>query len=381
MSAVSNTVNAQEYRDYLLKKIGNLYILNVGANDNVKNFQIYNLFFEKTKRIPLLRIPVKTNRDYFGAVQVTQIFPEYCVVRIVARYMEEEPEGSKIVLVKRELPDELLQRAYNASGLSLPKELKEELEKKIEEAPEGETITKQFDLPIKDESFRPFSVGVGYFYDGKSISGPVAENMQSMLDAGIYDNSGVFSTEYSSFGGIGITISKMITSRFMLQGGLSYSKQKADLNTGADEGQQHVPGLKYIDSWNFELSNRIMNWSATLHYSKFEKALGYFTGSDIGRRYTPRFGLGVTYSSINVDMEEKIFVGYYDKISLDGIRLDNRTLVEKFTMGGIWGLNAVAGIDYYVQAGKLFFEINYQHWFSDNFDSNIPFRIGGEIFF
>jgi len=54
---------------------------------------------------------------------------------------------------------------------------------------------------------------------------------------------------------------------------------------------------------------------------------------------------------------------------------------EKFSMGGYWGVHAVAGLDYYLQAGKFFLEVNYQHWFTDKFNADVPVRFGAAIFF
>ena len=37
---LSGNAEAQEYNDYLLKKVGNLYIVNVGANEGIKDYKI-----------------------------------------------------------------------------------------------------------------------------------------------------------------------------------------------------------------------------------------------------------------------------------------------------------------------------------------------------
>ncbi|MFC1728842.1 hypothetical protein ACFL6I_00770 [candidate division KSB1 bacterium] len=369
LNACSSMAGAQEYRDILLKKVGNLYILNVGGNDNLQSHRIYNLFFEEAKRIPLLGFTIKTNRQFFGAVQVTQLFPGYCVVRIVARYMEEEPAGNRVVLVKRELSEEVLQRAYEASGLALPKEVREE----IEAAREGETIAKTV-IPLRDESYRPFSLGINYFHDLDQIAEPIANNLSSSLDRDIYRDFGVFGSDYSSSGGISLFAEKMITHRFMVRGGLSYIVQNAGLNTNIDPDAPRDPGLVSVKNWNFNIKSKILDWSLALQYSNFRNALSYFTGEERGRAIQPRLGVGVNHATVDVEMDEAIVISKYTGD-------DEQSHVEKFSMGGYWGVHGIAGIDYYTRIGKVYWELNYQHWFSDKFRSNMPFRFGAVIYF
>ncbi len=362
--------DAQEYHDYLLKKVGNLYIINVGSNDNVQGFRIYNLFFEEVKRFPLLRFKIKTNKKYFGAVQVTQVFPEYSVVRVVARYLEEEPEGNKIVLVKRELPEQLLKLAYSESGLSLP----EDIRKEIEAAPEGETITKQFDIPLKDATYRPFAVGINYFNDYDKISKSVTGSLENTVDTDIYNGSGLFTSDLSSSGGIGINLEKMIHPKFMVRAGLSRISQSSELKSEISPEVELDPGLLAIKKWDFSIKSKVTNWSLSLQYSDFSKALSYFTGDERGRAIVPRYGIGINKATVNVEMDENMIIYSYTG-DIEQVQSETDDL------GGYWGMHAVIGADYYLQAGKVFFELNYQHWFSDKFDSNIPFRFGGVIFF
>jgi len=359
---------AQEYRNYLLKKVGNLYILNVGANDNLKSYRIYNLFFEKVKRFPLLGFTIKSKRDYFGAVQVTQLFPAYCVVRVVARYMEAEPTGNRIILVKRELPEELLQKAYEASGLTLPKEIQE----KIAKSPLGETIMK--DLPIKDESSRPFSFGINCFYDYRQIAKPVSENLQNVLNGDVYNGGGQFSDDFSTNGGIGITIGKMITQRFSLHGRFSYITQRAQIRTAAESEAPEDQGFKSVDSWDFDNKFKVSDFSFSVQYSHFYKSLFNFLRRDSGIPFVPRFGVGVNYAVVSVDMVENLVIHKYPVN-------EERTVQEQFSMGGHWGMHALFGVDYYLRTAKLYMEFNYIHWFTDKFNSNIPIRLGAAIFF
>ena len=100
----TGSTQEKEHRDYLIKKVGDLFILGVGANDGVKYYKIYNLYFEKPQKLPLIRIKINTVREFFGTVQVTQLFPEYCTVRVLAQVRVEEPEGTRIVLVSQAPP-------------------------------------------------------------------------------------------------------------------------------------------------------------------------------------------------------------------------------------------------------------------------------------
>lgn len=369
---------AQEYRDYLLKKVGNLYILHVGADDSVKPYQVYNLFFEDVLRLPFLGFPVKTTRHYFGAVQVTQLFPDYCVVRIVARYMEKEPEGDRIVLVKRELPRELLEKAYAAHGLTMPEAEREKfrasLRREIEEAPRGETISREIETPLKDAAFRPFSFGINYYYAYNQFSKPVTDNLRSVLNDRIYNGGGVYESTFSSIGGIGVRVGKMITPYVMVEGGLAYTSQHADLSSALSDEVTLPPGPISVLSWNFGIDTKVIEWSLSLEVSRFNKALSYFTGESRERAYTPRFALGVNYAGIENELDQRIELYKYTGNEV-------RTLAEKTSMGGYWGMHAAAGIDYYLQAGKFFVELTYQHWFSDKFSGTLPFRVGAMIFF
>ncbi len=102
----------------MLKKVGNLYILNVGANDGIKEDVIYNLSFEKAKQLPFIRIQYSTESEFFGTVQVTQVFQEYCVVRIISKVMEGEPEENRIVLIQNGVPDIVMDKVGQRYSLS-----------------------------------------------------------------------------------------------------------------------------------------------------------------------------------------------------------------------------------------------------------------------
>jgi hypothetical protein len=369
--------NSQEFRDYLLKRIGNLYILNVGANDNVKQYKVYNLFFEESRRFPLFGFKLKSDRNYFGAVQVSQLFPNYCVVRVVARYMEEEPEGNIAILVKKQLPEELLARAYAVSGIELPEEKRireEEIKREIAAAPEGETIVKQTDTELRDSSYRPYSLSINYFHDFDQISQPITDNIAAVVNEGVYNNTGSFSSSFSAKGGISINLGKMITPRLVVQGGLSYITQNSDLKTSQNPDIQFPKGLIRVENWDFSIRSTVTNWSLSVQLSDFSKALSFFTGEPAGRPYSPRFGIGIDRAAVSGDIEHSVNIYKYDGS-------EPRTLSESFSMGSYMGMHATAGIDYYKQAARFFVEINYQRWFTEKFKSNFPIRAGAAIFF
>lgn len=361
-----STINAQgqEHKNFLLKKVGNLYILNVGANDGVKNHTVYNLYFEKDKRLPFLRIKFKTEREYFGAVQVTQIFPEYCVVRIISKVMEKEPEGNKIILVSKGLPDEIMRRLQSISAGS---PLKQTV---FEEEPVVKTIVPEF----KDESYKPFSVGINYFREYDGIAKPVTNNLIDELNKKIYSGNGIFTPSFTSNGGINLTVSKMLASFLTVEGGLAFIKQKSILKSVLNPETEIPEGLVSVKRWDFDMNTTIINWSLTFQFSQFSKAVSFFTGRQLERRYVPRIGIGVDYASAETTMKQNVLIG-----KLTG----NQELApfDKQSLGGFWGLHAVAGLDYYLQAVKFYAEINYNTWFSDKYNADFPFRIGASVFF
>jgi len=354
----------QEHKDFLLKKVGNLYILNVGGNDGVRNHTVYNLYFEKDKRLPIVRLKYKTIREYFGAVQVTQIFPEYCVVRIVSKVMKNEPEGNRIILMSKGLPDELMRRIQSRSAGN-PAETP---------VTEDEPVVKSIEPEFKEESYKPFAVGINYFREYDEISKPVTENLINDLNNRIYSGRGIFTPSFSSNGGINLTVSKMLASFLTIEGGLAFIEQKSILNSFLDPEAEVTEGLVTVKRWDFDMNTTIINWSLTLQVSQFSKAVSFFTGRQLERRYAPRFGFGVDYASGETTMKQNVLIG-----TLFGS--EELAPSDKQSLGGFWGVHAVAGIDYYLQAVKFYAEINYNTWFSDKYNADLPFRFGASVFF
>lgn len=357
----------REYRDYLLKKVGNLYILNVGGNDSVKEYKIYDLYFEHVKRLPVIRIRLKTIREYFGAVQATQLFPDYCVVRIISRVMEEEPKGNRIVLVPKALPKELLQQVQEPGIQRRPPE-------PPAEEPEQIPIVKSIETHIKDASYKPFSISINYFREFDQIAKPVTNNLITNLNKIIYSGEGVYTSSFSTNGGINAAISKMILPNFAIQAGVAYIKQKSNLNTRRSPESETPIGLVSVKNWDFSIETQVVNWSLSLQASQFSRAVSYFIGQSPERRITPRIGIGIDYAMVDVKMDHSVVIG---KLFGD----EARTLSEKHSMGGYWGVHAVVGADYYVQAVKFFAELNYNTWFTEKFKPDFPLRFGMSFFF
>jgi len=362
-----SSAQEREYRDYLLKKVGNLYILNVGGNDSVKEYNIYNLYFEHVKRLPFIRIKLKTIKEYFGAVQVTQLFPDYCVVRIISRVMKEEPKGNRIVLVPKALPKKLLQQVQEPETQRKPAP-------EPPEEPQQKPIVKSIETHLKDASYKPFSIGINYFREFDQIAKPITNNLITNLDETIYSGEGVYTASFSTNGGINAAVSKMILPNFTIQAGVAYIKQKSNLNTWRSPESEPSIGLVSVKNWDFSIETQVVNWSLSIQASQFSRAVSYFIGQSPERRITPRIGIGLDYATVNVKMDQNVVIG---KLFGD----EARTLSEKQSMGGYWGMHAVVGADYYVQAVKFFAELNYNTWFTEKFKSNFPLRFGMSFFF
>ncbi len=369
---LSGNAEAQEYNDYLLKKVGNLYIVNVGANEGIKDYKIYNLYFEQAKKFPIFRFKYNTKRVYFGTVQVTQVFPEYSVVRILSKVMEGDPVGDRIVLVPQGLTEKVLQNLQ--SRYSLPLQTIELLRDKPIKETEVKPVIKSIENEIKSESYKPVSIGITYFRDFDQIAEPVTDNLIANINETTYTGDRTFSSSFSTNGGIGITASKMLMRYVSVEGGFAIIQHESVLNSFRNENSVVPEGLISVNNWDFNIKTRVINWSLTFQISKLSKARSYFTRQTAGRPFTPRLGFGVNYATVNVNMNHDVLI---DKLTGD----DKRSLTDKGSIGGYWGLHAVAGIDYYFQFMRYFAEINYNSWFSDKFDANFPFRVGAAINF
>ncbi len=372
------TTYAQEHHNYLLKKVGNLYILNVGVNDGIKEHAIYNLSFEKAKRLPFIRIQYSTKSEFFGTVQVTQVFPEYCVVRIISKVMEGEPEGNRIVLIPKGLPDIVMDKVRQRYSLS--SEAVEMLKEKTFETPKPENepdekpIVKILENEVRSITYKPYAIGFTYFRDFDQIAQPVTENLISEVNDVIYTGDGIFNSSFSSNGGISFIASKMMSRYLSVEGGLSIINHNSVVNSVRSEDSIPPEEIISVNNWDFDIQSRIVNWSLTMQISQFSKSLSHFTGQPLGRPYVPRLGIGINYAAVDVTINHQVLI---DKL----LGEETRSLSDKKSMGGFWGLHAVAGVDYYYQVTRFFAEINYNTWFSDKFDANFPFRIGASINF
>jgi len=338
----------------------------------MKDYNIYNLYFEQAKKFPIFRFEYNTKRVFFGTVQVTQVFPEYSVVRILSKVMEGDPVGDRIVLVPQGLTEKVLQNLQ--SKYSLPPQTIELLRDKPIKKTEEKTVVKSIRNEIKSESYRPLAIGITYFRDFDQIAEPVTENLIADLNETIYTGDGTFSSSFSTNGGFGVTASKMLMKYLSIEGGLALIQHESVLNSFRNENSVVPEGLISVNNWDFDIKTRVINWSLTFQVSKFSKARSYFTHQTAGRPFTPRLGFGVNYATVNVSMDHEVLI---DKLTGEEVR----SLTDQRSMGGFWGLHAVAGIDYYFQFMRFFGEINYNSWFSDKFDANLPFRIGAAINF
>ncbi len=362
------TVNdscSQEHKDFLLKKVGNLYILNVGANDNIKLHGVYNLYFEKVKRIPLIRIKIKSEREFFGAVQVTQVFPQYTVVRVLSRAMKEEPTGNKIILIHKPLDKKKDEKDYKTAD-DLPRS-------PLKDSGPSE-ITKELDMPYKDASYKPFSLSINYIRQFDQIARPIAENVYKQIKESVYNGVGADTSSFSSSGGFNFSLSKMITRYLTVETGVGFITQKSSLLTGRGPDNEPELGIKSVRDWNLNFENKIKLFNITLHASKYSKALPYFTGVENGRRHSPRFGLGLNFAKVDVSIEQNAIL---DKAFQDEEILKS----EKTDMGGYWGWHTTLGYDYYIQGFRVFAQMSYYNWFSDKFKSDLPFSLGFSIMF
>ncbi|MFC1555132.1 hypothetical protein ACFL7D_10885 [candidate division KSB1 bacterium] len=366
----------QEFGDYLLKKVGNLYILNVGANDGVKGSVAYNFYYEQDKRLPFIRIKYKTVKKFYGTVQVTQLFPEYCVVRIISKVLDEEPQGNRIVLIRKEISQKALEKA----GINIPASTQQIPEKteKIEQK-QQKTIVKTVTSHIKDESYKPISLGFNYFHDYDQIAKAVTTNIITGLNNDIYSGNGLSSSSFSSNGGLSVTASKMITGLVSVKGGFSYIKQKSTLDTWHDPDTVPVDGSLYVKNWDFDIDTKITNWSLSLEFSKFSNSVAYFLGNKPKNTFVPRLGVGVNYATVKTNIN---YITILAKSNIGKIYSEDKySLTDNESLGSYWGMHAVCGVDYYFQALKFFGELGYDTWFSDKFKSNFPARFGISVLF
>jgi len=354
----------EEYRDYLLKKVGNLYILNIGAQDGVKEYAVYNLYFEEARRIPLIRLKIKTKRVLFGVVEVTQIFPEYCVVRIISRVMEGEPQGSRIILEHKGLPEKLL--TQYTSPFAIPVQP----EQKVVPKPIVKTIKSDVRSPL----YKPFSLGFSYVSGYNEIPEPLSKTITDRLNRDVYAESGVFSNKLVSSGGASLSLSKGITHVLALQGNISYLKHKSELQSYRNPASPPPVGIVAVSLWDFNIETNVTAYSLSLQFSQFSNATAYLAKLPRKRSLVPRIGVGFDYFTADVTMKEQVEVAKFTST-------ESRSILEKQSIGGYRGMHISAGIDYYLNIYRFFGEVGYTYWFTDKFESSIPFRFGVSLFF
>jgi hypothetical protein len=355
----------QEYKDYLLKKVGNLYILNVGAQDGVKEYTVYNLYFEEPKRIPLIRLKIKSVRSLFGAVEVTQVFPDYCVVRVISRVMEKEPSGNRIILERKALPDTLLSQYLSPYAVPVKPE-------QIKEIPK--TIVKTIKSDIRDAGYNPFSFGISYFTGYDEIPKPIGDNVAARLNRDVYSGNGLSKTKLTSSNGAAMSVSKGLTHFFALQGDVASVKHSSEVATHRNPAELPPIGTVSVNSWDFDITTTVTAWSLSLQVSQFSNATAPLAKLPRKHRFVPRFGAGFDYATVSVKMKESVELTKYTGN-------ESRALSEKQSMGGYRGMHTTAGLDMYMNVYKFYVEWNYTYWFTDKFNSSNPFRFGVSIFF
>ncbi len=364
-------VSAQEHSNFLLKKIGNLYVINVGANDNVTLHEVYNLYFEQVRRFPILRFKIKTKREFYGAVQVTQLFPAYSVVRILAKAMETEPKGNKIILIRRAVDKETQLSAGEARKTidDLPVSPVKDMQDKPEE------IQKEFDIRFEDPTYKPFSFGFNYVRGLNSFSKPISEDVFMSINEGLYNSAGTDTASYASGGGISFNASKVVHKWLAVEAGVSLLNHKSTLRTSrGEDNEPEIPGIKHVKSLDVDFSNSIKLINLTFHASQYNNANSYFSGDNTNKKYAPRFGLGMQYTSVSVKMDQTTSIW-------KNFDVKEELKEDKTDMGGYWGWHMTAGVDYYFQAFRFFGELSYYSWSTDKFKSGIPIRFGISLLF
>jgi len=347
---------AQDLKGYVVKKLGNLIILDLGYDAGLRKYSKFDLIKDTDLDLPAAK------------VTISQIYPDLSVCKVL---MEKENiplnEGDQVVLFA----------SLSDNEIQIPEE-------PGEEEPARSVIVKPFEWKneeikalFQERRKQPFSIILSYVYGYKNIADAISENIRDYTINEIYGDQGT--SEISVTGGAGwnFALKRTITRTIALSFDYTRYVVNSEINVENELSSgrfEPLPGT--ISHWDYSISTKINNISVSLDYGNFGKISEYFSTRIRKGGLIYHIGAGVDYMSVSGSLDQIITtktIFYRDYESF------NR--VEKFNNPGYWGGHISAGISYFVPVFRVFLEASYIKWGSTAFTPSFPVKAGFEIFF
>jgi len=347
--------DGQELKGCVVKILENLVVLDLGSEAGL----------QKNSKFDLIK---DTNLDLPAAkVAVSQLYPEISVCKVLIKKRNIPLNEGDIVVLFASLSDEEIQIPVFEN-----------------EKPEESIVVKPFTWKSKEiqELFQenlkqPFSIMLSYIYGYKPLAESVTSNIDNFTLKEIYGDKGSSTASISGGAGWSIAARKVLYNNFAF--GLDYTRYAMNseiVTTNELPGGEIEPLPGTISSWEYAVSTKIDNFSASLMYGNFKKISNYFATQNRQGSFIYHCGIGVDYMSISgtidqIITEKTIFYKDYESFNT----------VENFKNSGYWGGHVSAGISYFIPVFRVFIEASYIKWGSSQFKGTFPLRTGFEIFF
>ncbi len=358
---------AQYSETYLVKRMGNLLVFDVGKNHGILNDQNYEVSIRKITKIPLIGITIRKSFKSLGYVRITQLYPKFSVTKAVSLKPDHDYKSGALFFLKPAVFSE-----YPESETPV---------KLQQDPPKIDKIQEQYkpaDRQIRGDSFtsgrkNPFGLGPRYSFGYSNFYNGISGSLENYLteNTNLYANGAILTKENPSGRGYGISIQKSINSFSAVAGEFSRISIDGKFTSEADETDVN----NIMQLWEVTTAIKLNVFSVSGYFGKLGRLSDYFLQRDRKGGLIYYIGGGFDYASMNVTFDHM-----WNRLETDG-SLKKGTTSEKTSLKGYSGFHGLAGASYLTKAGRFFVELWYIKWQKSGLGESIPLRFGFDVIF
>ena len=379
----TKAVFPQDFQGYIVKKIGNLVVIDVGTKKGLIQNSSYIIKKIESLKIPLVGLKVTSKEFSLGQFVITQLEGDYCVGKILKSTGKKFEAGDKVSIYYYAYSDFISDQKEEMPPVAKDKpeeEVKikaEDIKEQIYKPEEKKPVKQEIKMPW--EKRNPISLGGGFGFGIKSIPEGILGNIEEFLINEIYIDNPVISTSLKQSSGFGFSVGYFPLSFLSVDleyQGFSNTSSISSLSSFAEEVEQSGPlPDDPIKSWDFDVKTSINIFSVSASLGNYAGIIENYKNNLKSRKPVYYFGGGVNYCNLGVNFDENYVI----------YGLNNREdLVyrsEDFSPGKYtgWFIKAGGGLTSF--GGMLFGEIRYFQWENLKLDKSTQFYLGFKTFF
>jgi len=363
----STFLYSQDFQGYIVKKIGNLVVIDIGSKQGLIKNSSYIIKKVESLKIPLLGFKIASKEFELGKFDVTQLEEDYSIGRISSRTKKEFSTSDKVSIYFYSYSDFISEKKEKI------KEEKEKIPKEVPEKP------KEIEKKMPWEKRNPMLLGGGYGFGMKSIPQGVMDNLKEFLLDEIYMDKPEISSSVKLSNGFGFTLGYLPFSFLSVEisyFGLNNKSSLISLSGYTEDVEISGPlPVDPIKSWDFEIKTKMSILSVSAAIGNYGKIIENYKYNRELKGLVGYFGGGINYCNLGITYDENYVI--YGLNNQENLIYKS----EKFSPGNYFGWFGKIGFGYMIYGGIIFTEFKFDQWENLNFDKSFYSFIGFKTYF